>query len=173
MVGEETNSTAGKVTWRVWLLLFYETICGLKMRQHCCHQTETCVETQYVSIANKQIWQADTVDMCSLVFNQNLCNQLYHSDWGGSAFIMELYHKSFNREENLYNKKLNPQIRIYLILIGKVKVYAYITFVYTQVFTLDWCEPMDHCIQLCLTYCQMLMCTPKDMYFIPFRALPF
>ncbi len=43
---------------------------------------------------------------------------------------------SFYREENLFGKKLNPQIRIYLILIGKLKVYAYITFVYTQVSTL-------------------------------------
>ncbi len=39
-------------------------------------------------------------------------------------------------EENLFNKKLNPQIRLYLILIGKLKVYAYITFVYTHVSTL-------------------------------------
>ena len=33
--------------------------------------------------------------------------------------------------------KLNPRIRIYLVLVGKLKVYAYITFVYAQVSTLD------------------------------------
>ena len=32
---------------------------------------------------------------------------------------------------------MNPQIRIYLNLVGKLQVLAYITLVYTQVSTLD------------------------------------
>ncbi len=40
------------------------------------------------------------------------------------------------RGESL-NKKMNPQIRIYLNLVGKLQVLAYITLVYTQVSTLD------------------------------------